>query len=109
MSNIVQRNAQKSLAKTVEKLSKELQLPTTDIVTALNERYGYVSEHPKEVNVLTKQVELDMQAEAHARRHKLKVKTTAVLATAADRELGNLTADMRDQLNGHETGGTQTS
>ena len=79
MSNIVQRAAQKSLAKTVAKLSEELQLPATEIVIALNERYSYVSEPPKEVNILTKQVELDIKAEAHARRHKLKVNKTAVL------------------------------
>jgi hypothetical protein len=109
MSNIVQRNAQKSLAKTVAQLSEELQLPATEIVIALNERYSYVCELPKEVNLLTKQVELDIEAEAHARRHKLKVNKTAVLATALDRELGNLTADMRGQLNGQEADNKSTS
>lgn len=109
MSNIVQRNMQKSLAKTVAKLSEELQLPSTEIVKVLNERYGYVSAHPKEVNVLSKQVELDIQAEEHARRHNLKVSKTAVTATALDRELGILGDKMRDQLNDQEGDAPQTT
>lgn len=88
MSNIVQRNLQRSLAKSVSVLAEETGLSPNEIINTLNDEYGYVT--PELLPDLNKQVELDRAADLHAKQKKIKVNKVAVLKTALDREASEL-------------------
>lgn len=96
MTNIVQRNLQRSLAKTVEALVNETGLPQDQIVEILNEEYNYIPEgDSSSVDNLNKQIELDRAADNHAKQKKVKVSKKAVVKTIWDRESGKLAEDFK--------------
>ncbi len=95
MSNIVQRNLQRSLAKSVSVLAEETGLSPSEIINTLNDEYGYVT--PELLPDLNKQVELDRAADLHAKQKKIKVNKGAVLKTALDRETSELAKIVRNK------------
>ena len=95
MSNIVQRNLQRSLAKSVLVLAEETGLSPNEIINTLNDEYGYVT--PELLPDLNKQVELDRAADLHAKQKKIKVNKVAVLKTALDREASELAKIVMDK------------
>lgn len=95
MSNIVQRNLQRSLAKSVSVLAEETGLSPSEIINTLNDEYGYVT--PELLPDLNKQVELDRAADLHAKQKKIKVNKVAVLKTALDRETSELAKIVRNK------------
>ncbi len=95
MSNIVQRNLQRSLAKSVSVIEEETGLSQNEIINTLNDEYGYVT--PELLPDLNKQVELDRTADLHAKQKKIKVNKAAVLKTALDREASELAKIVRDK------------
>ncbi len=96
MTNLVIRNCERSLAKSILSVEKELGiiLDSTDAVEYLNQRYNYVAEGDIEtLETLKKQVVLDIAAERHATDHPIpssKLSEIAVALTALDRKLGIL-------------------
>lgn len=89
--NIVQRNMQRSLAKTVTTIAAETGMNRDEVVQLLNDQYGYVpQDDSKRVDSLKKQVELDQAADDHAKRNKVSLSKLAVAKTIADREAGRL-------------------
>ncbi|WP_350557500.1 hypothetical protein [Psychrobacter sp. CAL346-MNA-CIBAN-0220] len=95
MSNIVQRNLQRSLAKSVSVLAEETGFSPSEIINTLNDEYGYVT--PELLPDLNKQVELDRAADLHAKQKKIKVNKVAVLKTALDRETSELAKIVRNK------------
>lgn len=96
MVNIVQRNLQRSLAKTISVMEEETGLSQNQLVEILNEEYGYVSPtDPVRVADLNKQIELDKAADRHANKKNIQVNKIAVVKTILDRETGKLAKNFK--------------
>ncbi|MBZ6390814.1 MAG: hypothetical protein LBE90_09970 [Pantoea dispersa] len=103
MVNIVQRNLQRSLAKTISEIEQETGIPQDQLVDILNEEYGYVSQDDSDsIANLNKQIELDKAADRHAKEKKVKVSKRAVVKTIYDRETGKLARDFKEDNAGKE-------
>ena len=97
MANIVQRNLQRSLAKTISEIEQETGIPQEQLVDILNEEYGYVPPNNTEsIADLNRQIELDKAADRHAKEKKIKVSKRAVVKTIYDRETGKLARDFKE-------------
>ncbi len=98
MSNIVQRNLQRSLAKSVSDLVEETGLPQGQIIEILNNEYGYVTQNdPELLTDLNKQIGLDTAANLHAKQKKVKVNEVAVVKTIYDRKTHQLAKIVRNK------------
>ena len=97
MASIVQRNLQRSLAKSVSILQEETGLPQEQILNILNDDYGYVSQNDTAtLKDLNRQIELDRAADFHATQKKITVNKNAVIKTIYEREIGKLPKKFKD-------------
>lgn len=93
MSNIVQRNLHRSLAKSLIEVEAETGVPCERLVSLMNEEFEYVDKDDQSaISALEKQMSLDVAAEKHAQTSKLKLSETAVALTAIKRKLGKLSS-----------------
>ena len=103
MTDIVQRNMQRSLAITISKMEQETGISQSQLLDTLNEEYGYVpKDAPALLSDLNRQIELDRAADCHAKEKKIKVSKVAILKTILDRESGKLAQDLQEGNIGSE-------
>lgn len=96
MTNIIQRNLHRSLAKSLIEVAEETGVSLNELVKLMNDEYGYVDKNDHNaVSTLEKQMELDVAAENHASSNNIKVSETAVVRTALKRKMGTLVSDLR--------------
>ncbi|QQK72114.1 hypothetical protein [Pectobacterium versatile] len=102
MTNIVQRNLHRSLAKSIISVEEETGVSQDKLVKILNEEFGYVDKDDQTaVSNLENQMALDVAAEKHAAKHKVTVSELAVARTAIKRKMGTLANNVK--VNDSET------
>ncbi|EPB4205284.1 hypothetical protein ACROUB_003619 [Yersinia enterocolitica] len=102
MTNIVQRNLHRSLAKSLISVEEETGVSQDKLVKILNEEFGYVDKEDQiAVSNLENQMALDVAAEKHASKHKVIVNELAVARTAIKRKMGTLANSVK--VNDSET------
>jgi hypothetical protein len=97
MSNIVQRNLHRSLAISLIAVEEETGISQEKLVKLMNDEFGYVDKDtPSAVSILEQQMELEVAAERHAKKNKVKVSETAVGLTAIKRKMGTLASGFQE-------------